>query len=38
MAVLHQVRLTMLVECHPTLDEAVLAAWPDGTRRAKPGV
>jgi anti-anti-sigma factor len=28
MAVLHQVRLTMLVECHPTLDEAVLAAWP----------
>ncbi len=34
MAVLHQVRLTMLVECHPTLDEAVLAAWPDGARRA----
>jgi anti-anti-sigma factor len=28
MAVLHQVRLTMLVECHPTLDEAVLSAWP----------
>ena len=28
MAVLHQVRLTILVECHPTLDEAVLAAWP----------
>jgi anti-anti-sigma factor len=28
MALLHQVRLTMLVECHPTLDEAVLAAWP----------
>jgi anti-anti-sigma factor len=28
MAVLHQVRLTMLVECYPTLDEAVLAAWP----------
>jgi anti-anti-sigma factor len=28
MAVLHQVRLTMLVECHPTLDEAVVAAWP----------
>jgi hypothetical protein len=20
--------LTILVECHPTLDEAVLAAWP----------
>ncbi len=32
MAVLHQVRLTMLVECHPTLDEAVLAAWPSGPR------
>jgi anti-anti-sigma factor len=28
MAVLHQVRLTMLVECYPTLDEAVLGAWP----------
>jgi anti-anti-sigma factor len=28
MAVLHQVRLTILVECHPTLDESVLAAWP----------
>ena len=28
MAVLHQVRLTMLIECHPTLDEAVLSAWP----------
>jgi anti-anti-sigma factor len=27
MAVLHHVRLTVLVECHPTLDEAVLAAW-----------
>ncbi|MHB1558110.1 MAG: FHA domain-containing protein [Isosphaeraceae bacterium] len=32
MAVLHQVRLTMLVECHPTLDEAVLAAWPSESR------
>jgi anti-anti-sigma factor len=28
MAMLHQVRLTILVEFHPTLDEAVLAAWP----------
>jgi anti-anti-sigma regulatory factor len=28
MAALHQVRWTMLVECHPTLDEAVLSAWP----------
>ena len=37
MAVLHQVRLTMLVECHPTLDEAVLSAWPDGARRAPAG-
>ena len=33
MAVLHQVRLTMLVECHPTLDEAVLSA-PGPTRRS----
>ncbi len=33
MAVMHQVRLTMLVECHPTLDEAVLAAWPCETKR-----
>ncbi len=32
MAVLHQVRLTMLVECHPTLDEAVLSAWPGAAR------
>ncbi len=28
MAILHQVRLTIMVDCHPTLDEAVLAAWP----------
>ena len=28
MAMLHHVRLTILVEFHPTLDEAVLAAWP----------
>ena len=27
MAVLHHVRLTMLVDCHPTLDEAVLGSW-----------
>jgi anti-anti-sigma factor len=27
MALLDQVRLTMLVDCYPTLDEAVLAAW-----------
>jgi anti-anti-sigma factor len=27
-ALLDQVRLTMLVDCFPTLDEAVLAAWP----------
>ena len=26
-AMLDQVRLTMLVDCYPTLDEAVLAAW-----------
>jgi pSer/pThr/pTyr-binding forkhead associated (FHA) protein len=34
MAILHQVRLTMMVDCHPTLDEAVLAAWP--SPRTKP--
>ncbi len=34
MAVLHHVRLTILVECHPTLDEAVLAAWPGPSDRA----
>ena len=26
-ALLDQVRLTMLVDCYPTLDEAVLASW-----------
>jgi anti-anti-sigma factor len=33
MALLHNVRLTMLVEFHPTLDEAVLAAWPSSPNR-----
>jgi len=33
MAVLHQVRLTMLVECYPTLDEAVLGAWTVPARK-----
>jgi anti-anti-sigma factor len=37
MAILHQVRLTMLVECHPTLDEAVLSAWPDPRSRGRAG-
>jgi len=37
MAVLHQVRLTMLVECHPTLDEAVLSAWPAPPKGAPAG-
>ncbi len=37
MAVMHQVRLTMLVECHPTLDEAVLAAWPAPPKGAPAG-
>jgi anti-anti-sigma factor len=37
MAVLHQVRLTMLVECHPTLDEAVLSAWPAPPKGASAG-
>ncbi len=35
MAVLHHVRLTILVECHPTMDEAVLAAWPRTIDHAK---
>jgi anti-anti-sigma factor len=34
MAILHHVRLTILVECHPTLDEAVLAAWPASAEQA----
>ncbi|MFI5460774.1 MAG: FHA domain-containing protein [Isosphaerales bacterium] len=34
MAILHQVQLTMLVECHPTLDEAVLGAWPCAEKRS----
>ena len=34
MAILHQVRLTMMVDCHPTLDEAVLAAWPSPGKKA----
>jgi anti-anti-sigma factor len=33
MAILHHVRLTILVEFHPTLDEAVLAAWPSASGR-----
>jgi anti-anti-sigma regulatory factor len=33
-ALLDQVRLTMLVDCFPTLDEAVLAAWPCEPREA----
>jgi anti-anti-sigma factor len=33
MAVMHQVRLTILVDCHPTLDEAVLGSW---TLNSKP--
>lgn len=36
-ALLDQVRLTMLVDCYPTLDEAVLAAWghTGGTMEAR---
>jgi anti-anti-sigma factor len=34
MAILHHVNLTMLVECHPTLDEAVLGAWPGDAQRS----
>jgi anti-anti-sigma factor len=37
-AVLEQVRLDMLVDCHPTVDDAVLSMWPeqsqDGDRSA----
>jgi anti-anti-sigma factor len=28
-AMLEQVKIGMLVECHPTVDDAVLAAWPE---------
>jgi anti-anti-sigma regulatory factor len=35
-ALLDQVRLTMLVDCYPTLDEAVLAAWT-GPPNGSPG-
>ena len=34
-ALLDQVRLTMLVDCFPTLDEAVLAAWTGGLKPAQ---
>ena len=36
-ALLDQVRLTMLVDCYPTLDEAVLASWgrAGGTSEAR---
>jgi anti-anti-sigma factor len=34
-AVLEQVKLGMLVECHPNVDDAVLAAWPQAL--AGPG-
>jgi anti-anti-sigma factor len=37
MAVLHQVHLTLLVECYPTLDEAVLSAWPSATAGQRSG-
>jgi anti-anti-sigma factor len=35
-ALLDQVRLTMLVDCYPTLDEAVLAAWAGPRTAATP--
>ncbi len=38
MAVLHHVRLTMLVDCHPTLDEAVLGSWSLPTKLSAPEV
>ena len=34
LAIFHHVHLTMLVECHPTLDEAVLGAWPTTEKRS----
>ncbi len=33
--VLEQVQLGMLVDCHPTIDEAVLAAWPEPAAAAR---
>jgi anti-anti-sigma factor len=38
MAVLHHVRLTILVDCHPTLDEAVLGSWSLPTKVSAPEV
>ena len=38
MAVLHHVRLTILVDCHPTLDEAVLGSWSLPTKLSAPEV
>lgn len=34
-ALLDQVRLTMLIDCYPTLDEAVLAAWTTAVRKTE---
>jgi anti-anti-sigma factor len=34
-ALLEQVQLAMMVECHPTLDDAVLTAWPGGSDDAR---
>ena len=36
-ALLDQVRLTMLVDCYPTLDEAVLAAWTSTAKNSLVG-
>jgi anti-anti-sigma regulatory factor len=36
MAILHHVNFTMLVECHATLDEAVLGAWPAPAQQSTP--
>jgi anti-anti-sigma regulatory factor/pSer/pThr/pTyr-binding forkhead associated (FHA) protein len=36
-AMLDQVRLTMLIDCYPTLDEAVIAAWSNEPGKSSTG-
>ena len=35
--ILEQVKLGMLVDCHPTIEEAVLAAWPEPAEATPQG-
>ena len=30
-SLLEQIRLEMLVECHPTVDDAILLTWPEAS-------